>query len=238
MFDQEPDQVRYNLQGNLFTTFPDVTQNPTYVPIVAEVGVISSGEPCQDIKSEEGVVARTDVKIAKIVPPPANTDGTATGAPDGRYLAWAMIDPSADVLFPDTFAICQAQADPTVCHDPQTNLGPQRLGWMDHYLVAYIDGGYLPTTARQDPTADGLTANVIAADAQILYVPNTSDVGMGNDVLSRKRGEAGYSPLCHIETFSPADPSNLPTDAAQIDPTSLDPEPTPARYVYCLQVAE
>jgi len=62
------------------------------------------------------------------------------------------------------------------------------------------------------------------------------DLLVGADGGSGVRGDAGYSPICSVRTFTPADPSAPPTDPADLDPQTLDPDA--GVFVYCLQVAQ
>jgi hypothetical protein len=218
-YDQQRDDVRLDEQGNLFTALP--TNN--YVPVVAQVSVISNGESCQSIKSTDALVTSTQVKVATMPPPSgAGSSAQPTGIPDGKYLAWAIVDPAADV-YP---------------MDPATGLGPQKYGWYQHYLVVYLDGGYLPTTT---------SANGPEMVTQTLFVPSrvpgmdkmgqptildNADPGSGYDVLEAKRGDSAYSPLCRIKTFVPPDPAHPVTDAAAIS-GAVDTN----TFIYCLQMS-
>jgi hypothetical protein len=95
---------------------------------------------------------------------------------------------------------------------------------------------------------------VIAASPATLLVPNAlvdamgmpvcagkmcqgqgADLLVGTDGGSGARGDAGYSPICSLRTFTPADPANPPLDPAGVDPASLDPDD--GTFIYCLQVA-
>jgi len=193
VYDAQRDGIRYDDQGNVFTALP---ADASYVPLVAEVPVQSGGEPCQSIKSSDTLVTSPLVTVP-LQPPPKGSaaDALPHGVPDGKILAWALIDPSAEVRFPDGSL------------DPTTHLGPQKLGWYNHYLTQYLDGGYVPTMGAP---------------------------GSGYDVLQAARGAAGYSPVCQVMTFVPADPLNPPTSVAAIDMTTVMPAPTP--FTYCLQV--
>src|SRR5258708_35719012 len=227
-FDQRTESIRRDEQGNIFPRLPtrtidmvNVTPTTSYVSLVAEVAVTSKSEPCQDAKSASSVVARPDVTVDVTSPPKSVPNAVATGKPDGKFLAWAIIDPAADVRFPGDML------------DPTTHLGPQRWGWFDHFLVAYIDGGYVPTDTTKMPAV--LVAQNIYVPSVVLVmgkqVPN-DDIGTPSDVLQFKRGEPGYSPLCHVMIYpppDPADPTKNPTDAAMIAMA------TEGRYVYCLQ---
>lgn len=185
-YDARRDAYRLDQQGPLFAALPDGASPPLW----ARVPVTSNGEACQSVIDAAGVGARGDVLV---------------GAPDGVLLAWAVVDPGADVAAP---------------------LG---LGWWARRLVAYLDGGVAPTTA------DG--AHVVA---ERLYVPTATPDGPGArgsgfDVLEARRGEPGYSPLCRVWSFDPADPQHPPTSAADIDAAGARDT---GAFVWCLQVAE
>jgi len=234
-YDAQRDFVRFDEQGSVFSTLPTrsldavtMAEKFTYVPVVAEVKVTSNGEPCQDAKSAANVVARPDVTV--MVKP-----GTSPPqpVPSGRYLAWAVIDPVADVFF-----LGGAQ-------NPQTFLGPQKWGWFNHYLLAYLDGGFIPTTEVTVPGQNGAAdTQETRATEQVLYVPDTvvdpatgmaapnTAPGSGFDVLDFKRSDAGYSPICHLKLFTPADPMNPPRDATAIPAATVVDTMT---YLYCLQ---
>jgi hypothetical protein len=213
LYDQQRDDVRYDQQGDLFTALP----GKSYTPVVAEVAVHTRDLPCQSIKTTDTVVTSKHVELQSKLPAIAGPDTKPVGIPDGRYLARAIIDPSAHVA-------------PT---DAATGLGPQSYGWYQHYLVVYLDGGYIPTSA------DG--SELVA---QTLYVPTlvpatddagnptivaNSDPGSGLDLLEARRGDASYSPFCRISLYTPPFPGVplLSSDASQTTATD--------RYVYCLQ---
>ena len=242
VYDAKRDAVRFDEQGNIFVELPGSSDDfgYAYTPVVAQVPVTSISEPCQEIKSYEAVVTRTDIMVPTKPPvQPAPPEAKPTGVSDGNYLAWAIIDPSADVPFFDG------------SHDPVSGLGPQKWGYYNHYLVAYLDGGYIPidhvmTTPAMNGGEDLLT---IIAKEQKLYVPTSffDETGMavvdnkdgkpgtGHDVTEHKRGEVGYSPICHVYTFDPTDPKNLATQVQDIDPSATTDTMS---YVYCLQVEE
>jgi hypothetical protein len=236
VYDVQRDGISYAEQGNVFTTLP---KDGSYAPIVSEVAVTSFAEPCQSIKSVETLMSSTTVQLSKRA---SNSDtGTIqTGAPDGKYLAWALIDPGAEVDY--------LSGAPTAATH---YLGPQKFGWFDHYLTAYLDGGYIPTVTTTIPGMDGMPdSTVVDFATQVLYVPSQipgtdkdgnpvavpSDgvPGSGYDLLQAARGSSGYSPICQVMTFDPADPLNPPTDEADIDMTTVMPAPTP--FIYCLQL--
>jgi hypothetical protein len=223
----------YRQQGNIFTALPTASYMPgvlassTYVPVVAEAPVSSKGQTCQQLKSEKGLTAA----LGK------------TPKRDGKYLAWLIIDPAAPVY--------SSIDDPMM---EKAGLGTQKWGWFNRYLLAYLDGGYIPT----DPPDADPAAKDVKMVAQKLYYPaspvtvhdNSSgmdmtmtvmpQIGQGFDVLSAKRGDAGYSPICEVWTYdakATLDADMLPGDAATIEKTyagALAAGDPP--YVYCLQV--
>lgn len=229
-YDRRADAFRPDEQYAIFTALPS---DARYVPIVAQVPVESRGHDCQSLKSDEAVVGSEVVSLRRR--PPTGTGGTgsgamATGEPDGRYLVWPIIDPAADVR------LNSGQLD------PRTGLGPQRFGWFERYLLAYLDGGYLPLDPAAPPTAP-------RARAQRLYYPTAvaeprmggafevvpGRRGAGFDVLEAIRGEDGYSPLCEVFTYVPADPQIPARDARDIDPMTVKPDAR-ERFVYCPQL--
>ncbi len=256
-FDVRHDFVRFDRQGNVFqeqqisSDPPALPSDDGYVPVYAEVPVTSGGEGCQTIHSSEGLVANSQAHV-QTTPPPPDTQEHAVGVTDGKYLAVALIDPTAQVYNPDGSL------------DPVTALGPQRFGWFNHFLVAYIEGGYIPTAMATVPGMNGAPdTHVIAAQTATLYAPNTfigpdgnpaqcdpNDpagamapcVGNGFDVIdgvnsmNGARGQAGYSPICHVLTYTPADPTAPAVDPADIDPSTLDPDT--GTFIYCFQVAQ
>jgi hypothetical protein len=231
LYDQRRDMVRFDEQGAVFTRLPDADG---YAPIVAEVPVMSAGEHCQDIKSEETLLQRADVDVPKEGGSTANE--VINGIPDGKYLAWALIDPRADVL----------------PHGPN-GLGPEGWGWYNHYLTAYIDGGYIPTTVV--PQSGTVEAHDEIVDSQTLYYPaqhkKTNDQsnnvivsgkpGDGYDLVDHKRGQDGYSPICHVFSYTPTDPMNPPQSIDAFDDAEAASAAAPDAdhgYIYCLQVAQ
>jgi hypothetical protein len=232
VYDAQRDGYRLDDQGNVFTAVPATG----YAPIVAEVPVTSNGEGCQAIKSAATLVTSGDVVVDTVPPKFPIPNAKPTGVPDGRFLAWAIVDPGAEVRFPDGHL------------DPASGLGPQKIGWFDHYLVTYLDGGYVPTASVVVPgMAGNPDTNVVHVIAQNVYFPTAVPVtlpsgvvvarsgklGSGYDILEARRGEAGYSPFCHVFSFVPADPLHPPTNAADIDASQLHDTGT---FVWCLQV--
>jgi hypothetical protein len=235
VFDQQRDAVRFDQQGNIFTLLPG---DPGYIPVVADVPVRSNGLPCQDTKSEINLVEREDVTV-DLIPAefPDQPGAHATGRPSGTFYARPIIDPSIDVRFPDGSL------------DPNTGLGPQRWGWYQRYLLAYLDGGPVPTLDKLVPNASGEAQRVTEMVTQPLYFPSQvpgmddqgnpmpveGSLGAGFDVLTSRPGEPGYSPLCEVFIFDPADPLAPETAVRDIDMSTAFPT---GEFVWCIQVAQ
>jgi hypothetical protein len=232
VFDAQSDNFRLDQQGPIFTALPTAS----YAPVVAEVGVVSKGEACQSIKSADTLVTAGDVSV-KTMPPEFNVPGAEpSGVPDGNFLAWPIVDPGATVFFPDGSL------------DPRTGIGPQKEGWFNHYLVTFLDGGYIPTRnlivpgmgGKPDVTVVHMTAQNIYFPTQIPVTTPTGDVvvgagalGGGYDIVDHVRGEPGYSPVCHVFSFVPANPLHPPKSSADIDAATLQDT---GSFIYCIQV--
>jgi len=239
VFDPARDDVHLDEQGNLFTALPTATYNPgelpttDYVPLVSEVAVASNHGPCQDIKSETTLLTRQDVTLAMAEP----VNGQPTAAPDGRYLAWAVIEPGA--------AVCHVNPPPTTACTPEGGLGLQRWGWFNHYLLAYLEGGYVPTV---ESGAEGNP--VVRMVPQGLYYPRSpvgagasvqpGALGQGYDVMDAARSQGRYSPICAVFTYDAGEalpaselPRDVPTLLVRYGATVSPANPP---YVYCLQV--
>lgn len=236
-YDPITDDVRYDEQGNLFTALPVATYTagaaPTssYVPLVAQVPVTSGNQACQSIKSDKTLLASTSIQL----PTTTTSAGLPIGQSDGKYVAWAVIDPGAAVYHAGT------------ARDPETGLGLQKWGWYKRYLLAYIDGGYVPTVSS---TSGSNTLTRI--QTQTLYYPRSQVIGTtttapgalaaGYDVLEAARGQTGYSPVCAVRTYDTGGPmtvDQLPKDADIIlslyGGTIAAPTGSTPAYVYCLQ---
>lgn len=244
IYDRRQDAVRYSEQGNIFTALPSASYAggaavSTYVPIVSEVPATSLHQDCQGIKSERTLLQRADVALP------------SQGSAGGRFLAWALIDPGA--------AVYHEGGAPTTTGDARTGNPPggaalQRFGWFNHYLVAYLDGGHIPTLAD----ASGKVVQMVAQD---IYYPRSlvihpgslgttpGRLGRGYDLLQHKRGEFGYSPVCRVLTYDAGAPStsaNLPHSVAEMNArygsTVAPPEQPPApataipNFIYCFQI--
>jgi hypothetical protein len=248
-FDPVRDDVHYGEQGTIFTALPTATYTagaePTwsYAPIISRVQVTSNDVECQGIKSEKTVLASREVEV------PVYTDaatGKLISIPDSTYHAYAVIEPGAAVYRYTSTATTK---------EPATGLGIQKWGWYGQYLLAYLDGGEIPTT--QSTTATGTVQ--VRMTAQKLYYPrsqvtvgttnSTVTLGKGYDIVEGKRGEPGYSPVCQVFTYDaggPLTPDQLPKSAAEVvarfgstlrAPVKgvSDKSPVGDAYVYCLQ---
>jgi hypothetical protein len=230
-YSRRRDEVRLDQQGNVFTALPVATYTPgvaattSYVPVVEQVAVSGKGHACQSMKADTQIAATF---------PDAKPDGEAR-----RYLAWMIIDPSARVR-------------PFNAPATHNGLGLQSWGWYGGYLLAYLDGGYIPTV-----TADGPAGPALRMVAQKLYYPRgmvtvtdakgvaktgAGQRGAGYDVLEAVRGQDGYSPNCAVMTYdvgAATAAEALPRDAAAITATyAATVQPAMVPYVYCLQTKE
>ncbi len=274
VFDQRRDFVRFDRQGNVFQQKqtpkdpPALPSDPGYQPIYAEVPVASNGEDCNGTHSADGLVDLSNAKKVTVQYDPApvgSPDFRPVGHPDGKYLAYAIIDPAADVMLPSTDPRCGGKGP---CKDPTTGLGAQRFGWFDHFLVAYIDGGYVPTSTRTVPGMMGAQdQTLIVADTMTLLAPNTFPV-MGasmqcdpRDPLGAASGQPciaqGFDLILGALTDGATKPgvgargkdgyspickvlTFTPPDPANpsMDPTQINMaslDPDTNTYVYCLQ---
>jgi hypothetical protein len=242
-FSPRRDDVDYSKQGPIFSRLPEATYTEgalpvtRYVPVVAEAGMGSTGLGCQQLKST------TRIKEVMGTMPPTT----------GKFLAWLMIDPAAPVYPREVALPPLPNPVPTDIHP---GVGLQRWGWYNRYLVAFLDGGYIPTEEVMvpGPTIDMPTMiTVTRMKAQRLFVPRqirmgamgmaAGRAGAGYDVLEFKRGNNGYSPLCQVweygdTTMPPPAVAELPKRADVILNTpGLNPvAATPASFVFCLQV--
>ncbi len=218
IFDQRTEAYRGDEQGAIFNKLPTAD----YYPLVAEVPVTSAGQPCQDAKSAAAVKNKLD--------------GIKPGTADGKYLAFAILDPTADVQ----------------PNDPNTHLGPIHLGFYNHYLVQFVDGGYVPTVMVP---ASGMDAAHTDFVTQKLYYPSkiagTDPMTMmpaavdnkpftGSDILEAARGDAAYSPICEVWVYdADLDMNGLPVAKQSVGDLS-DAEKKSAMatgdLAYCFQV--
>src|SRR5207248_1056337 len=94
-------------------------------------------------------------------------------------------------------------------------VGLQRWGWFNRYLLAYLDGGYIPTTVEQVMGGTAMMPtmkSVTRMKPQRLFIPRivrmATGMGMaagmrgaGYDVIEFRRGQPGYSPLCQVWVY-------------------------------------
>jgi len=215
-FDQRTEDYRHDEQGVIFTALPTAA----YFPIVAEVPVTSNGEACQSILSKAAVKSqRTDITVGK---------------EDGKYLAFAEIDPTADVQ-----------------PNGANGLGPIHEGFYNKYLVTFIDGGYIPTVdvpamGMDDAHTDFVTqrvffpSSVAGVDDMMMPAAVANDIGGGFDILEAARGDAAYSPICEVWTYDPdLDADMLPiarTSVGDLSATEMASAAATGDLVFCLQV--
>ena len=235
-YDPRLEDVPHDVQGNIFTALPKATYSlertprSTYVPVVDEIPVGGFSLPCQELKSEEEITGKV------ILPPAAHV----------RFLAWLIIDPAAGVYGSDGM--------------PASGVGLQSWGWFNRYLVAYIDGGPVLTATRTVmegmPAASKMVTEMVT---QNLYYPRSvvmtgsgatatmgpGQIGAGYDVLSSRRGDVAYSPVCQVFTYDTGTPmaaADLPRDASTItmmyDTMAAPLQPADPPYVFCLQVVK
>ena len=241
-YDQFRDDVDYSKQGQVFTALPAATfgvgslPNWTYVPLVQKVPVTSNGEGCQTVITEKGLATRGDVTVTLGTP---FTDLTPRAKPDGTLLAWAIIDPGAAVY----------RVGQTAATSP-AGLNGQHWGWYNQFLIAYLDGGLVNTTAT---TVGAVTTTRMVA--QEMYYPRlgaaANGLGIGSDLIEFARGEAGYQPICHVNSYTLPAGQPVPTDAIALRAAAAAAPPlwnlqvgapistttgaiTPT-YIFCLQ---
>lgn len=228
-YDPFRDAMPRDRQDNLFSALPTAAYSFTraatwsYAPVVTEVALQSLDYDCQGWKSEE-----TLVKTFKSL------------EPSGRFLLWPIIDTGAAV-----YRLGQSSSN-------SNGYGPQHYGWFNHYIVAYLDGGYIPTVT--DNLEDG--TEVLRMRTQRIFFPRSQVIttvrgepvtgngalGAGYDVLEKVRGDNGFSPVCQVFTYDagPATPvADLPRDAdtiiANFESTLRPGNPA---YFFCLQLPE
>jgi len=194
VFDQRTEAWHADEQGVVFSAIPATG----YIPVVTEVPETASGRTCQDIKSKQTLLSQMK-----------DPGG------DGKFLAFAEIDPTADVQ-----------------PNGANGLGPVHTGWYNHFTVTFLEGGYIPTESVQGMTGmDPYTRMVPQTLLAPTAIPGMDDAmnivavaggpGTGWDILDAARGETGYSPVCHVITYTPDDPLNPKTSMADLSPTEL-----------------
>src|SRR5439155_17140929 len=95
-----------------------------------------------------------------------------------------------------------------------------------------------PATLYAPNTTLDMKGMPVVCDAAAPTDPAAPCIGLGFDLLDGvgggtdgSRGMAGYSPICAVRTFTPADPAAPPADPADIDPATLDPDT--GTFIYC-----
>lgn len=177
-YDPVRDEVHYDEQGNVFSgavsppALPRANYNPgaavtfSYVPVMREIQVTSNGGACQSIKTEKTLRSRFP--------------GTQ---PSSNYLAWAIIDPGDAVFRLGQRSVLQGGT--------ATGSDVQRWGWYEHYLVAYLDGGVIPT--RSEPLSVTDMTMVTRMVPQKLYFPRSNVIAALGVACS---GGTGTPPRC------------------------------------------
>lgn len=156
MYDPYRDDVRLDQQYPVFSALPNETLTPgvpesyAYVPIVAALNSHAAGQACQAFKSEPTLLA------AK-----AKNQVQVDAAAQTAYLAWPIIDVSAGV-----YRVGQTPNSPG-----NNGWTAQRLGWYDHYIVAYLDGGAIPTIGYNALSCDPKNPNPSPSPSPCLEVP-------------------------------------------------------------------
>lgn len=265
--DPRLDPYPLDQQWNIFAFPPDRFASfpfgalPTwsYRPVVAEVAVTTGAIACQGIKSERTLLKNADDGKVQMDRADTEPDGRRLGRPTGRYLAWAMIDPGA--------AVVRVGQTPNVLQGGNvTGTGVQKYGWYGQFIVAYIDGGYIPV--EDGPRVAGAattrmrTQRLYYPRSQVIRTgatnPSAGALGQGYDVMQANRFEDGeaYSPVCEVWTYTlpgATRQEDLPKDEASIlaaANSTLEPARTPQqadaftpsptvtpRYIFCLQAA-
>jgi hypothetical protein len=247
-----------------FTTFPfGALPTWSYRPIVAEVPVGTKDLDCQGVKSERTLLSYADQGKLDVPrgEPEADKRFGRLGAPtQDRFLAWALIDPGA--------AVVRVGEKPDVLQGGTVSgTSVQKYGWYGQFIVAYIDGGYIPVEdgprVAGAPTKRMRTQRLYYPRSEVLKPGQTAGqgspgaLGQGYDVLQADRftDPDHYSPVCEIWTYqlpSATAIADLPKDEATIltlANTTLEPARNPAgpgytpnttiipRFLFCLQAA-
>jgi hypothetical protein len=243
-----------NEQWNIFTFLPDrfttfpIGALPTwsYRPVVAEVPVQTTNLDCQSVKSERKLLSSAPASVnIPLGEPESDPKVGRLGKPDGKFLAWAIIDPGAGVYRVGT-------KNDVFSGGTVNGTSVQKYGWYAQFIVAYIDGGYIPT--EDGPIVAG--APTTRMRTQRLYYPRSpvysasakvppgvdpsataapGMFGQGYDVLQGDRfgNNDAYSPVCELWTYSlpggPTEINDLPKDEAtilQLANSTLEPART------------
>ncbi len=265
-YDQFYEAFPQDTQWNIFTFLPDrfatfpfgTLPDWVYRPVVAEVPVTTVNMGCQSAKSERALLALADEGKVQIARGDPEQDGTRLGKPtDDRFLAWALIDPGAAVVrVGETRDIMEG--------GKVSGTSVQKYGWYGQFVVAYLDGGYIPVEpgpiVQEQPTKRMRTQRLYYPRSEVKKGGKSAPgaFGQGYDVLQASRFDDGdvYSPVCELWTYAlPAVTAvaDLPKDEAtivELANSTLEPArtvqaataytPSPAvvpRYVFCLQAA-
>ena len=174
----------------------------------------------------------------------AQFDGMTAREPDGKFLAFLVIDPGSPV-YP-----AGAAAD-------HPGVGVQRWGWYNRYLLAYLDGGRDPHRAGDRDGGQAARRHHGRAAWSPSACTYPRSLVIGRHGCRRGPGRAwapattswppgaeppGYSPMCEVYTYDaglPLPPGEPARDAATIEMKFNTPaaplEPASPPYVFCLQ---
>jgi hypothetical protein len=231
VYDPIREDMRLDEQDNIFTRLPSegtefipgVDSVWTYVPVVSEVPVTASGLNCQSIKSEKKL-------LNAFASPPVS----------GRVLNWAIIDAAAPVYrwYENSSSTVGGAPGPSYGVPDGgyvTGVGVQRYGWFGHYYLAYIEGGYIPTSPDRVTEIYHNrmeTRDVVRMNTQKIFVPRMirsgttnapGQITAGYDVLEYPRGDPNYSPVCEVWLYTattgpnPRPIADLPKSKEEID---------------------
>jgi hypothetical protein len=223
-FDPKVDEVALDVQSVVFTELPEATYQPGVMSVTNYLPVVTEVPKSTNQPCQK-------YKTAKNVK-------AADEKPSGKFFAWAVIDPANGVYKYDA-------------EDTDTGIGLQKWGWFNRYLLAYLDGGEVPTVEAQvTDMATMSMKTVVRMKTQRLYYPRSmvmsgtmmaaGRIGAGYDVLAAKKGDGDYSPVCEVFTYD----AGMPMAAAALPKTAEAIEqmfmaslmPATPRYVFCLQV--
>lgn len=213
-------------QYNIFSALPSasyqqgVASSWTYIPVEQEVPITSNGEECQSYKSEKtllncSTVAACSLAQAANRPKPTNV---SVGQPSGKYLGWAIIDAGAAVFrFNQLRAPAPYSGAPPIgltgnappfdaAATTTYGLNGQKFGFYAHFLVAYIDGGYVPTQQVMTGTPPVAQTRMVV---QRVYVPRSGVLTIptatcGGMLCPQGQVCAGTPPTCQACTAAGA----------------------------------
>jgi hypothetical protein len=227
VFDPKVDEVPLDQQGAVFSELPEATYAAGVMSVTNYLPVVAEVQ-----KSTNQPCQR--YKSAKNVK-------TSDEQRSGKFFAYAIIDPANGVYKFDAA-------------DDDTGLGLQKWGWFNRYLLAYLDGGEVPTVETMVTDMATMTMKpVVRMRAQRLYYPRSmimgggampmaaaGKLGAGYDVMAAKKGDQDYSPVCEVFTYDagmPMAPGALPKTTEAIEQMFMATlMPATPRYMFCLQV--